>query len=70
MAPHVVDVVVRGTLGPALVGALDGFDVADRRDGTTSVSGTVVDQAALIGLLRLLDDLHVEVVSVNRRPAP
>lgn len=70
MAPHVVDIVVRGTLGPALVTALDGFTVRDRGDGTTSVRGTVIDQPALLGLLRMLDDLRVEVVSVNRIPAP
>ncbi|MEV8273459.1 hypothetical protein [Microbacterium sp. NPDC077184] len=69
MTEHVVDIVVRGTLGPALAGALDGFTVEDRGDGTTSVRGAVVDQAALLGLLRMLDDLRVEVVSVNRVPA-
>ena len=70
MAEHVVDIVVRGTLGPALIGALDGFTVSDRGDGTTSIRGAIIDQPALLGLLGMLDDLRVEVVSVNRLTAP
>ncbi|MGQ2916104.1 hypothetical protein [Microbacterium aurantiacum] len=66
MTEHVVDVVVRGTMGPSLVTALDGFRVSDRGDGTSSIRGAVVDQPALLGLLRMLDDLRIEVVSVNR----
>lgn len=66
MSAHLVEVVITGRLGPSLVMALDGYDVAMRGDGTTSVTGVVVDQSELRALLGVFDDLNIEVVSVNR----
>lgn len=63
--PHEVEVVVRGRLGPDLIAALQGFTVAAVADGRTSLVGQICDQARLIGLLEMLDELHIEVVSVN-----
>ena len=37
-------------------------------DGTTEITGTVADQAALHGLLRTLSDLGLPLISVA--PAP
>lgn len=62
---QVVEVVIRGSLGPDLVAALDGFVVTATPNGCTSVTGPIADQARLLGLLEMLADLHVEVVSVN-----
>ncbi len=67
---QVVEVVVRGTFGPDIIAALDEFSVEAGADGCTRVVGTIPDQARLIGLLEMLDQLHVEVVSVNPVPAP
>jgi len=66
MSAHLVEVVITGRLGPSLVAALDGYEVATRDDGTTSVTGVIEDQARLRGLLGVFDDLNIEVVSVNR----
>ncbi|MCW3493085.1 hypothetical protein [Microbacterium sp. SSM24] len=66
---QVVEIVVRGKLGPELVAALDDFAVVDAPDGCTRLVGTIPDQARLIGLLEMLDQLHIEVVSVNPVPA-
>jgi hypothetical protein len=60
---------VRGKLGPELVAALQGFTVEAAPDGCTRVVGPIPDQARLIGLLDMLDQLHIEVVSVNPVPA-
>lgn len=68
MTPQVVCILLRGRLGPALVAALDGFDVRATDDGCTRVVGRVPDQAKLIGLLDMFDELHIEVVSVNPVP--
>ena len=68
MTPQVVCILLRGHLGPALVAALDGFDVRATDDGCTRVVGRVPDQAKLIGLLDMFDELHIEVVSVNPLP--
>lgn len=65
-----VEVVVEGDMGPLLqrVGALHGFTCTAAQHGCTRLDGTVPDQAALFGLLELLDELHVEVVSMRRLP--
>lgn len=62
---QVVEILIRGTLGPDLVAALDGFTVTAAPGGCTSVLGRIPDQSKLLGLLEMLDTLHVEVVSVN-----
>ena len=66
---QLVEVVVRGKLGPELVAALEGFAVLGAPDGCSRLVGTIPDQARLLGLLEMLDQLHVEVVSVNPVPA-
>jgi hypothetical protein len=42
--------------------------LAQHDDGTTVIHGTVVDQAALHGLLSKLNDLGVPLVSVTPTP--
>lgn len=66
MSAHLVEVVITGHLGPTLACALDRYDVANREDGTTSIIGLLEDRSELRGLLGVLDDLDIEVVSVNR----
>lgn len=70
MPAHVMEVMVRGRLGPDLVAALDGFDVESGHDGMTRIVGPVPDQSMLFGLLDMFDGLHIEVVSVNPVSAP
>jgi hypothetical protein len=59
------EVVVRGRLSPMVVTALDGFDVSRFADGRTHLVGAVRDQAKIHGLLRILGDLNIELVSMN-----
>jgi hypothetical protein len=59
------EVVVRGRLSPALATALGGFDVSHCADGLTHLVGPVPDQAKIHGLLGILGDLNIELVSVN-----
>jgi len=44
----------------------DGSAVTYENDGTTVISGRIVDQAALHGLLQRVRDLGLELVSVRR----
>lgn len=67
MPARVMEVVVRGGLAPSLVAALDGFTIDTAGSGLTSITGPVTDQAMLFGLLGMLDEVHIEVVSVNPR---
>ena len=50
----------------------DGFRLTAETDGTTTLAGPIVDQAALHGLLRRIGDLGLTLISINsdRRPAP
>lgn len=66
MPAHLVEVVVTGHLGPTLVAALEPYEVADREDGTTSITGVVADRSELRGLMQVLDGLDIEVISINR----
>ena len=43
----------------------EGLTVAPALDGTTTLSGWVLDQAALHGLLRRVGDLGMTLISVN-----
>ncbi|GAA1953463.1 hypothetical protein [Microbacterium deminutum] len=42
-----------------------GFTLINQSDGTTTLIGSVVDQAALHGLLRRVGDLGVTLISLN-----
>ncbi len=64
--PAVYEIRVQGHLGDALTGGFPGFSVALEDNGDTLLTGAVVDQAALHGLLRRVRDLAVPLVSVNR----
>ena len=44
----------------------DGLSVSREADGTTAISGSVADQAALHGLLQRVRDLGLPLVSVVR----
>jgi hypothetical protein len=46
----------------------DGMTLRHETDGTTTLSGTVTDQAELHGLLAKVRDLGATLVSVRRRP--
>lgn len=43
----------------------DGFAVAVQSDGTTILTGQIVDQAALHGLLRRIGDLGLTLISLK-----
>ena len=45
----------------------DGLTLTRESDGTTVLSGSVVDQAALHGLLGKVRDLGLPLIAVNRR---
>ena len=55
---------VRGRLGSSWAAWFDGLDITDAGDGTSVISGVVVDQSALHGLLRKLSDLGLVLESL------
>lgn len=56
---------VRGQLGPQWADWFDGLSVTESRGDDTTLSGPLVDQAALHGVLARIRDLGLELVSVT-----
>ena len=44
---------------------LGGLTLAQFPDGTTTLTGKIVDRAALYGVLKKLDDMGLALISVN-----
>ncbi len=57
---------VRGHLDARWAAWFDGMTLIRESDGTTNISGPVVDQAALHGLLATLRDTGLPLVSVTQ----
>ena len=62
--PTIYRIVVRGELSRRFSTAFEGMTLL-AGDGETSISGPVVDQSHLHGLLDRVRDLGLELVSVN-----
>ena len=66
MPQEFYQITVKGHLNPNWADWFDGLTITPLPNGTTAISGPVVDQAALHGLLRKVRDLGMPLVSVNR----
>ncbi len=64
--PPVYEIRVRGRLGPRWADWFEGLTVTPEANGDTLLTGPVVDQAALHGLLRRVRDLGLPLLSVVR----
>jgi hypothetical protein len=63
--PMVYQIRIRGHLGRQWTAWFGGFAIALEPNGDTLLTGAVVDQAALYGLLRTVRDLGIPLVSVS-----
>ena len=61
---------VRGHLDPHWSAWFDGMRIIHHPDGTTTLHGPVVDQAALYGLISKARDLGLTLLGVTQRPPP
>ena len=66
MAPTLYRIRVKGHLRPEWSEWFDNMTIIPEKNGDTTLSGLVVDQAALHGLLVKVRDLGLELVSVER----
>ena len=69
--PIVYQIRIKGHLGHQWTDWFEGLTITLKEDGETLLTGPVVDQAALHGLLKKVRDLGMPLLSVNRiEPGP
>lgn len=56
---------LQGQLDDSWSNWFEGFALTTDSDGTTTLTGSVIDQSALHGLLRRVGNLGVTLISVN-----
>ena len=57
---------IKGHLSPQWIDWFEGLTITREANGETRLTGPVVDQTALHGLLRKVRDLGLPLISVNR----
>jgi hypothetical protein len=57
---------INGHFGQKWMNWFEGFTVTLEEDGNTVLSGTVVDQSALHGILKKIRDLGMPLLAVNQ----
>lgn len=64
--PLVYEIRIKGHLGRKWQGWFGGMSITLEDNGDTLITGPVVDQAALHGLVKKVRDLGLPLISVNR----
>ena len=64
--PGLYEIRIKGHLDNRWASWFDGLSITREDNGETRLTGPVVDQAALHGLLRRVRDLALPLISVNR----
>jgi hypothetical protein len=68
--PMVYQIRIEGHLGPRWTEWFGGMTITLEDNGDTLLTGPVVDQAALHGLLRKVRDLGIPLISASRVKPP
>jgi len=66
MAQEQYHIRVQGHLSPQWSDWFEGFTITNSVDGEAVLSGMILDQAALFGLLSKISNLGLPLLSVNR----
>jgi hypothetical protein len=61
----ILQIRIKGHLGQQWMDWFDGLTIMPEEDGNTLLSGPIVDQSALYGILRKVRDLGIPLLSVN-----
>jgi hypothetical protein len=67
---YIYEIVVQGHLDADWSEELEGMTITHRDDGTSLLSGPLVDQSMLHGLLLKVHDLGLTLLSFSRRDTP
>lgn len=69
--PMIYQITIKGLLGQQWTDWFEGLTITLKDNGDTLLTGPVLDQAALYGLLKKVRDLGMPLVSVTRNdPGP
>jgi hypothetical protein len=69
--PSIYQIKIKGRLGSHWSDWFEGLTITPEEDGNTLLTGAVIDDAALHGLLKRVRDLGMPLLSVNRvEPGP
>ena len=60
------EITVDSVVGPLVVEALEGFELAEVSEGRSRLVGDVRDQAAFHGMLNRLQNLRLEIIEMHR----
>ena len=63
--PTIYQIRIRGHLGHQWTEWFDGLTITQEEDGDTLLTGPVIDQAALHGLLKKVRDLGMPLLSID-----
>lgn len=63
--PMIYQIRIKGHLGRHWASRFEELSITLEDDGTTLLTGPVVDQAALHGILRMIRDLGITLLAVN-----
>lgn len=64
---NVYEIKLKGALDQSWADWFEGLAFTDEGDGTTTIVGEIVDQAALHSLLKKVRNLGLPLLAVNRR---
>ena len=64
--PDIYQIILQGHLSSQWSDWFDGFTITLDERGQTILTGPVIDQAALHGLLKKVRDLGLPLISINR----
>lgn len=64
---HIYEIRIEGHLASRWSGRFSELTIKLKADGTTLLSGPIVDQAELYGVLRKIRDLNMPLISVIRK---
>lgn len=64
----IYEIRVQGHLSPLWEDSFDGLTITQKDDGTTSLTGSIVDQSALHGVIKRIRDLGMTLIEIKQLP--
>ena len=61
-----ISIRIKGHLDPSWQDYLEGLEIMQEADGTTRLSGVLQDQSALYGVLTMMGQLNLTLLSLER----